>query len=106
MTNCEEVKEYIKQLTNIKQEKDEIKIEKIEPFTIKIINFVTQNQVQNIEPFSKIKKIYDDKDSSISAEFEKVIYLLELLLDSLKEKYCKPPKRYRFGIEKESYWKM
>ena len=99
MTECEQVTEYIAQLNSLKQEKDEAKMDKIEPLTIKIINFVVQNRNQNIEPFSKIKRIYDNNNQPMSGEFEQIIYLVGLLLDNLKEKYCKPHKGYRMANE-------
>jgi len=99
MTNCEQITEYIKQLDSVKQEKDEIKMDKIEPLTIKIINFVLQNRNQDIEPFAKIKKIYDDNNQPISGEFEQIIYLVGLLLDNLKEFHCKDRKSFIMASE-------
>jgi len=99
MTKCEQVTEYITQLNSLEQEKDEAKMDKIEPFTIKIINFVVQNHNKDIEPFSKIKRIYDDNNQPMSGQFEQIIYLVGLLLDNLKEFHCKPRKIYRMVPE-------
>ena len=83
--NCEKIKNFQAEFATLKKEKAESL--DLQPFIIKLINFVIKTNCERIEPYSKIKSFYDKKQ--INYEYELVIPLIDILLKELEERFCK-----------------
>lgn len=95
MNNCEKVKELKTEFDTLKKEKTE-KLN-LQLFVIKLINFAQNTVVgKDVEPYLKIKKLYDD--DRINYEYKQTIPLIEIYLNQLVEKFCEKRQQPRFKV--------